>query len=187
MKEETYCPSNTAMCIWFTGLSGSGKSTLSSHVANELALRAIQAHVLDGDALRRDLCKDLGFSREDRSENVRRAGEIAKQLVDKGILTLAAFMSPMTHDREFVRQLIGSQRFVEIYCKCSIDVCETRDPKGFYTKAKLDRLTNVIGWDEPYQEPQKPDLVIDTSALNVNESVAQIMSLLQSRKVIRPT
>lgn len=178
MKIELNSRSSTAILIWFTGLSGAGKTTLSTTVATELTNRGIHTQVLDGDVLRQDLCKDLGFSREDRSENIRRAGEVAKLLVDNGTLTLAAFMSPMAQDRESVRQLIGAERFVEIYCKCSIDVCEARDIKDLYKRAKLGQISHIIGRDEPYQEPQSPDLVIDTGLLTIKESVERIMNYL---------
>lgn len=171
-----------AALIWFTGLSGAGKSTLSSRVQIELETSGLRTQLLDGDILRQGLCKDLGFSRADRSENIRRAGEVAKILVDGGTLTLAAFMSPMAQDREAVRQLIGAERFIEIYCKCSIEVCEARDIKGLYKKARLGQITHIIGRDEPYQEPEHPDLVVDTGLLSIEESVAKIMFLLQKIK-----
>lgn len=182
MEIELNSRSNTAILVWLTGLSGAGKSTLSDQVAKELAQQGVHTQVLDGDALRQGLCKDLGFSREDRSENIRRAGEVAKLLVENGTLTLAAFMSPMAQDREYVRQLIGTERFVEIYCKCSIEVCEARDIKGLYKRAKLGQVTHIIGRDEPYQEPENPDLVVDTSVLSIRESVTKIMSLLQKKR-----
>lgn len=169
---------NTAMVVWFTGLSGAGKSTLSTEVAAELQSLGINAQLLDGDVLRQGLCKDLGFSREDRSENIRRAGEVAKLLVDSGTLALAAFMSPMAQDREAVRQLIGAERFVEIYCKCSIEICESRDIKGLYKRAKLGQVTQIVGWDVPYQEPENPDLAIDTGLLTIKESVERVMNYL---------
>lgn len=178
MEIELNSRSNTAILVWFTGLSGAGKSTLSDQVAKELAQQGVHTQVLDGDVLRQGLCKDLGFSREDRSENIRRAGEVAKLLVENGTLTLAAFMSPMAQDREYVRQLIGAERFVEIYCKCSIEVCEARDIKGLYKRAKLGQVTQIVGWDVPYQEPENPDLAIDTGLLTIKESVERVMNYL---------
>lgn len=178
MEIELNSRSNTAILVWFTGLSGAGKSTLSNQVAKELAQQGVHTQVLDGDVLRQGLCKDLGFSREDRSENIRRAGEVAKLLVENGTLTLAAFMSPMAQDREYVRQLIGAERFVEIYCKCSIEVCEARDIKGLYKRAKLGQVTQIVGWDVPYQEPENPDLAIDTGLLTIKESVERVMNYL---------
>lgn len=179
IKDES---ATKAVVIWFTGLSGAGKSTLSTKVAAELESLGIRTQLLDGDVLRQGLCKDLGFSRADRSENIRRASEVAKLLIDGGTLTLAAFMSPMAQDREAVRQLIGTERFIEIYCKCSIEVCEARDIKGLYKKAKLGQITHIVGRDEPYEEPESPDLVVDTSVLSIEESVAKIMLLLQKKK-----
>ena len=168
---------NKAPVLWFTGLSGSGKSTLSQAVYKKL--NTSQATIIDGDVLRQGLCKDLGFSKEDRSENIRRAGEVAKLFSDAGVLTLAAFMSPMGSDRNTARELIGADRFIEIYCKCSFETCESRDTKGLYKKARAGELKNFIGLDALYEEPANPELMIETDRLSVDESVDLILDLLR--------
>jgi adenylylsulfate kinase len=175
---------NKAVLIWFTGLSGAGKSTLSSAVNDRLQRDSINTAVLDGDKLRKGLCKDLGFTAADRTENIRRAGEVAKLFVDSGLVTLAAFMSPMEKDRTYVRTLIGADRFVEIYCKCAFEVCEARDVKGLYKKARTGELKNFVGLDEPYEEPVDPALEINTATLSIEASVDLIMNLLRSKLIV---
>lgn len=175
---------NRTPLLWFTGLSGAGKSTLSQAVYEKLCKIDVKATLLDGDMLRQGLCKDLGFTNADRSENIRRAGEVGKLFIDSGIITLAAFMSPMQKDRELVRDLVGTHRFIEIYCNCSFDVCESRDVKGLYKKARSGQLKNFVGLDEPYQAPINPDLNIDTNQYSVEESALLIMTLLKTKGVI---
>jgi adenylylsulfate kinase len=169
---------NRTPLLWFTGLSGAGKSTLSQAVYEKLREIDIKATLLDGDMLRKGLCKDLGFTNADRSENIRRAGEVGKLFIDAGIITLAAFMSPMQKDRDLVRSLVGTHRFIEIYCNCSFEVCESRDVKGLYKKARSGQLKNFVGLDEPYQEPLNPTLLIDTGELSVDASALLIVDLL---------
>jgi len=173
---------NKAPVLWFTGLSGSGKSTLSQAVYKKL--NTSKATIIDGDVLRKGLCKDLGFSKEDRSENIRRAGEVAKLFSDAGVLTLAAFMSPMSSDRNTARELIGADRFVEIYCKCSFDTCESRDIKGLYKKARAGELKNFIGLDAIYEEPKSPELIIETDQLSIEESTKLIIEFLKEKEFV---
>ena len=172
MKHET-------PLLWFTGLSGAGKSTLSRAVLERLKEADIKATILDGDILRQGLCKDLGFTQADRSENIRRAGEVAKLFVDSSVVTLAAFMSPLEMDRNFVRNLVGAGRFVEIYCKCSFETCESRDTKGLYKKARAGELKNFIGLDSLYEAPANPELLLETDRLSIEESVGLIFDVLR--------
>jgi len=174
---------NKAILLWFTGLSGAGKSTLSNAVNEQLRLDGIHTMLLDGDILRKGLCKDLQFSQADRAENIRRAGEVSKLFLDAGVVTLAAFMSPMEKDRELVKELVGADRFIEIYCKCSFEICESRDVKGLYKKARTGELKHFVGLDDPYQEPVNPTLEIDTGKLSIDASIALIMDLLKTRNI----
>lgn len=175
---------NKAPLLWFTGLSGAGKSTLSQAVYGQLCGMNVQASLLDGDILRQGLCKDLGYAAADRSENIRRAGEVAKLFVDAGILTLASFMSPAEADRNFVRNLIGPNRFIEVYCKCTFEICEARDVKGLYKKARAGQLKHFVGLDEPYEEPGNPELTIDTGRADIVESTAIVMRFLREIKAL---
>jgi len=150
-------------CLWFTGLSGSGKSTVANEVENILFDSGIKTYVLDGDNIRHGLNKDLGFSPEDREENIRRIGEVAHLFVDAGVLVMTAFISPYKSDRDKVRKLMSDGEFIEIYVKCDLDVCEERDPKGLYKKARAGEIKEFTGISAPYEEPEKPELVIDTS------------------------
>ncbi|WP_457755224.1 adenylyl-sulfate kinase, partial [Thermovibrio ammonificans] len=136
--------------LWFTGLSGSGKSTLSHKVEEKLYEMGVHTYVLDGDNIRQGLNKDLGFSEEDRRENIRRIGEVAKLFVDAGVAVLTAFISPYRRDREFVRNLVDKGDFIEVYVKCPLEVCEQRDPKGLYKKARAGQIKNFTGIDDPY-------------------------------------
>jgi len=175
---------NKAILLWFTGLSGAGKSTLSTAVNEQLRLDGIHTMLLDGDILRKGLCKDLQFSQADRAENIRRAGEVSKLFLDAGVVTLAAFMSPMEKDRELVKELVGADRFIEIYCKCSFEICESRDVKGLYKKARTGELKHFVGLDDPYQEPVNPTLEIDTGKLSIDASIALIIDFLKAKKVL---
>jgi adenylylsulfate kinase len=170
--------------IWFTGLSASGKSTIAHHLERELFDRGIRAYVLDGDNVRHGLNANLGFSREDRRENLRRIAEVAKIFADAGVVVLAAFVSPFREDRLFVRDVVGENGFFEIFVKCPVDVCEMRDPKGLYKKARAGVIKGYTGVDAPYEEPENPDLVIDTVALDVEASVQKMLEFLDSRKFL---
>jgi adenylylsulfate kinase len=170
--------------IWFTGLSGSGKSTLAHAVEAHLHQSGLNTFVLDGDNVRHGLCRDLGFSDQDRKENVRRIGETAKLLLEAGVITLTAFISPFKAERAIARSLMPHGDFIEIHCFCPLAVCEQRDVKGLYKKARLGEIKDFTGISSPYEEPERPDLRIDTSRLSLEESVQQVISLLQARNIL---
>ena len=170
--------------LWFTGLSGSGKSTLANAVEKKLFEMDYNVTVLDGDNVRHGLCSDLGFTEEDRNENMRRIGEVAKLFVESGIIVLAAFISPYRKDREKVRSRLPHGDFYEVYCECDLSVCENRDPKGLYKKAREGEIKNFTGVSAPYEEPIKPDLVVNTSNLSIEEEVKHIISNIRSKGLI---
>ena len=170
--------------IWFTGLSASGKSTIAHHLEKELFDRRIRSYVLDGDNIRHGINSNLDFSREGRRENLRRIAEVSKLFVDCGIVVLAAFISPYSEDRAFVRDIVGTDHFFEVYVKCDLDVCEKRDPKGLYKKARAGIIKNYTGIDAPYEVPENPDIVIDTVGLNVEESVDKVLQFLEKKRFI---
>ncbi|MDQ0161674.1 adenylyl-sulfate kinase [Bacillus alveayuensis] len=170
--------------IWLTGLSGSGKSTIANALARKLFDENIHSYVLDGDNVRHGLNKDLGFSEEDRNENIRRIGEVAKLFVDSGQVVLTAFISPFRKDREVVRNLLEENEFIEVYVKCSLKSCEKRDPKGLYKKARKGEIKQFTGIDSPYEEPLNPEIVVDTEALSVEESVEEIYRYLKENHYI---
>ena len=166
-----------AVTLWFTGLSGAGKSTLAHAVAERLHRAACRTYVLDGDNVRHGLCGDLGFSPEDRHENLRRIGEVAKLMVDAGLVVLAAFISPMRADRDGVRQLLGKD-FIEIYCGCPLEVCESRDVKGMYARARAGEIGQFTGISAPYEPPATPDLLLDTAGTTIDECVNTVLDFL---------
>ena len=170
--------------LWFTGLSGSGKSTIS--VALEIALHAKGFHTyrLDGDNVRFGLNKNLGFSPEDRTENIRRIGEVSKLMVDAGLFTLTAFISPYLEDRNQVRELVEADEFIEIYVKASLETCEQRDPKGLYKKARLGEIKGFTGIDAPYEEPTQAEIIIDTNQLSIEGAVEVIIAYLKDNDYI---
>ncbi len=170
--------------LWFTGFSCAGKSTLAYKLEEKLYERGLRAYVLDGDNVRTGLNKDLGFSAEDRKENIRRIGEAAKLFVDAGLIIMAAFISPYERDRESVRSIVEDDEFVEIYVKCSLDVCEQRDVKGFYKKAREGIIKNFTGIDDPYEEPEHPEIVVETDKMTVEKSVEKIMNYLEEKGYI---
>ena len=170
--------------IWLTGLSGSGKSTIATEVEQILLGRGIHTYVLDGDNVRHGLCADLGFSEEDRTENIRRIGEMTKLFVDAGMVVLTAFISPFREDRDRVRSLMSPGEFFEVFTKCSLEVCETRDPKGLYAKARAGEITDFTGIDSSYEEPLNPELVLDTGEMSVEECVNRIVALLEKSGMI---
>lgn len=173
-----------SVILWFTGLSGAGKSTLAHAVEEALHRRGCRTFVLDGDNVRHGLCSDLGFSAEDRAENIRRVGEMAKLFIEAGMITLAAFISPFRADRERVRSLVPHGDFLEIYCRCPIEVCEQRDVKGLYKRARLGEIKFFTGISTPYEEPANPELIVDTSILTVEECVAKVLAMLKERDII---
>ena len=164
--------------LWFTGLSGSGKSTLANAVEAELSARGRLSYVLDGDVVRTGLCSDLGFSDEDREENIRRVGELASVLADAGIIVLSAFISPFRRDRDRIRKLLGSGRFIEIFVDAPLEVCEQRDPKGLYKKARAGEIESFTGIDSEYEAPQSPEVHLKSDALSVEESVKEILQAI---------
>ena len=170
--------------IWFTGLSASGKSTLAHAIEQVLFKQGNLCYVLDGDNIRHGLNKNLGFSPEDREENIRRIGEVAKLFCQVGIITMTAFISPYRADRQKARQLLNSGEFVEIYVKVPIEVAEQRDPKGLYKKARAGEVKEFTGISAPYEEPENPELVIDTSQLDVQQSVDIVIKYLQKNAII---
>lgn len=168
-----------SVVLWFTGLSGSGKSTLAHQVEEKLFEKGWYTYILDGDNVRHGLNGDLGFSETDRRENIRRIGEVAKLFVDAGVVVLAAFISPYREDRDRVRALFAPAEFIEVHVRCDLDICESRDPKGLYRKARAGTLPDFTGIDSPYEEPIQPELTINTGELDVAGSVNVILEYLQ--------
>lgn len=173
-----------AVILWFTGLSGAGKSTLAHAVEEELHRRGCRTFVLDGDNVRHGLCSDLGFSEEDRQENIRRIGEMAKLFNEAGVITLTAFISPFREDRERVRSLVPHGDFVEIYCDTSLDVCESRDVKGLYARARTGEIPDFTGISSPYEVPEKPELVVPTGTASIETCVQHVLGCLEQRRII---
>lgn len=166
--------------VWFTGLSGAGKSTIAHEVEERLHQMGCRTFVLDGDNVRHGLCGDLGFSAEDRVENIRRIGEVTKLFMEAGVIVLTAFISPFRADRAKVRAMVQPGEFMEIYCKCPIEVCEERDVKGLYKKARTGEIRQFTGISSPYEEPDRPELSVDTSSSSLDECVQQVVDLLSS-------
>ena len=164
--------------IWFTGLSGSGKSTVANQVAGHLHQSGQITYVLDGDNIRHGLNKNLGFSPEDRQENIRRIGEVAKLFADAGLITTTAFISPYRQDRDAVRDIMSPDRFIEVFVDCPLEICENRDPKGLYKKARAGELKGFTGIDAPYEAPQSPELVVNTNELDVAGCTEQVIAYL---------
>lgn len=175
---------NRSFVIWFTGLSGSGKSTLANFLEQKFYEKGILTYILDGDNIRFGLNKDLDFSDDGRKENIRRIGEVAKLMTDAGIVVLTAFISPFRKDRKTVRELLDKNDFIEIYVKCDLKVCEERDVKGLYSKARAGEIKDFTGIDSPYEEPENPEYVIDTTENSIEESVDRIYTYLESRLII---
>lgn len=170
--------------LWFTGLSGSGKSTLANEVERELHVLGVRTFLFDGDNIRHGLNKDLGFSDEDRIENIRRIGEVSKLFVESGQIVLTAFISPFQSGREEARRLFPKGEFVEIYVKCPLHICEIRDPKGLYKKARKGEVSNFTGIDSPYEVPEEPELEIDTEKMSLQQSVQSVLLYLQDNNYI---
>ncbi|WNO07876.1 adenylyl-sulfate kinase [Teredinibacter sp. KSP-S5-2] len=167
--------------LWFTGLSGSGKSTIANALELELHKLQQRTYLLDGDNVRHGLNKDLGFSDEDRVENIRRVGEVSRLFVDAGLIVLSAFISPFRSDRQIARDFFPEGEFIEVYVSTPLAVCEERDPKGLYQKAREGVIKQFTGIDSPYEEPEAAELVLDTSVLSVRDSVEHIISYLRSQ------
>ena len=174
-----------SVVIWFTGLSGSGKSTLAHSVEEILFSKGCRTYVLDGDNVRHGLTSNLGFSNEDRKENIRRIGEVTKLMMEAGLIVITAFISPFREDRIAVRNLISDGDFIEIYCKASLETCEARDLKGLYKRARLGEIKNYTGINSPYEIPDNPELIIDIDKEVLEESVSKIVSFLQTKSIVR--
>ena len=170
--------------LWFTGLSGAGKSTLANAVNQALFERGLACYVLDGDNIRHGLCKDLGFSDADREENIRRIGEVSKLFLDAGVVVLTAFVSPFKADRDRARALVAAGDFVEIHCAANLAVCEERDTKGLYAKARAGEIKEFTGISSPYEAPEAPELKVDTGSQTLEQSVEQVLAYLSAEGVI---
>ncbi len=170
-----------SLLIWFVGLSGSGKSTLASALEKELYTQGYGTYILDGDNVRSGLNKDLDFSDAARRENIRRIGEVAKLMVDAGLITLTAFISPFKEEREYVKQLVGAENFVEVFVDCPLEECEKRDVKGLYKKARAGEIAHFTGISSPFEEPQQPDVVVPTHQISLAEGVERIMTVLKDK------
>ncbi len=167
--------------VWLTGLSGSGKSTIAVAAEHALLQRQRLAYVLDGDNIRHGLNKNLGFSPEDRTENIRRIGEVARLFADAGLIAITSFISPYRADRDAVRELVAAGDFVEVYVDASIDTCESRDVKGLYAKARAGEIPEFTGISAPYEAPERPELVLDTNRQSVEESVGRLIGYLEEK------
>ena len=170
--------------LWFTGLSGAGKSTLANAVNSALFEQGLACYVLDGDNVRHGLCQDLGFSDADRTENIRRIGEVAKLFVDGGVVVLTAFVSPFRADRDRVRALVPEGDFIEVHCAANLAACETRDTKGLYAKARAGVIKDFTGISSPYEEPEQPELRVETGSQSLDDCVDQVIAHLQEQGII---
>jgi len=183
-KRRNKLNNHRSVVLWFTGLSGSGKSTLAHSLEEKLFQKGCKTFVLDGDNVRHGLNSNLDFSEAGRTENIRRISEVSKLMLESGLIVMTAFISPINKDRGEARQLISNDDFIEIYCKASIETCETRDVKGLYKRARAGEITNYTGIDSPYEVPENPELTIDTDNQSLEESVSTILSFLKSNGII---
>lgn len=177
-KDRQETKGHPSKVVWFTGLSGSGKSTVAGKLEEELYKKGWHTYLLDGDNVRMGLNKDLGFSLEDRTENIRRIGEVSKLFVDAGVVVLSAFVSPLREDRDFVRSLFPKGEFVEVFVECPIEVCEQRDVKGLYAKARQGEIKDFTGISSPFEAPLKPEVVIHTATESLSTSVEKLVKYL---------
>ena len=183
-KRRNKLNNHRSVVLWFTGLSGSGKSTLAHSLEEKLFQKGCKTFVLDGDNFRHGLNSNLDFSEAGRTENIRRISEVSKLMLESGLIVMTAFISPINKDRGEARQLISNEDFIEIYCKASIETCETRDVKGLYKLARAGEITNYTGIDSPYEVPENPELTIDTDNQSLEGSVSTILSFLKSNGII---
>lgn len=174
-----------SIALWFTGLPSSGKSTIAHALEKMLHDMGLKTYTFDGDNVRHGLCSDLGFSPEDRAENLRRIGEMIKLFLDAGIIALAAFVSPLKEDREKVKKIVGKENFVEIYCRCPVEVCKLRDTKGMYKKAETGEIKYYTGVSAPYEEPENPDIVLDTHLFSIEECIEKVFNYIQDMILIK--
>jgi len=171
--------------LWFTGLSGSGKSTIANAVEIYLHSKSVRTYILDGDNIRHGLNSDLGFSDDDRKENIRRIGEASKLFIDAGVMVLTSFISPFKDDRNTVRQMVHNHEFIEIHVRCPLNVCEQRDVKGLYKKARNGEIPHFTGIDSPYEKPNEPEITVDTSVLSVEDAAKKIIDYLIEHSLIK--
>ena len=183
-KQRQHRNGHKSAVIWFTGLSGSGKSTVSVALEKELFNEGKQTYRLDGDNVRHGLNKNLGFSPEDRTENIRRIGEVAKLMVDAGSITVTAFISPYKQDRDNVRAILKDDEFIEVYTKCSVEECENRDPKGLYKKARSGEIPEFTGISAPYEAPDHPEIILGTDHESIDQSVDRVIQYLKQHQYI---
>jgi len=183
-KRRNQLNGHKSVVLWFTGLSGSGKSTLAHSVEEELYKLNCRTFVLDGDNVRHGLSSNLTFSDNDRKENIRRIGEAAKLMMEAGVIAITAFISPFRKDRDVVRGLLSQDDFIEIYCNASLEVCESRDVKGLYKRARAGEIKNYTGIDSPYEAPINSELVVDTGNETLEESAIKVIDFLKSREII---
>jgi adenylylsulfate kinase len=183
-KDKENMNGHKSVIIWFTGLSGAGKSTIAHALEDKLHKNKIRTYVLDGDNVRQGLCKDLGFSDEDRKENIRRIGEVSLLMMESGVIVLTAFISPFIEDRKIVRELTKKGEFIEVYCNASLVVCESRDVKGVYKKARAGEIPDFTGISSPYEVPLNPEIILDTGSQSIDESVDSVISYLNRKQII---
>lgn len=175
-----------SVILWFTGLSGSGKSTVAHSVEEQLHQLGCKTFVFDGDNVRHGLCNDLGFSDSDRKENLRRIGEMVKLFLEAGTISLTAFISPFKEDRDKIRSMVPAGNFIEIYCRCPISVCEERDVKGLYKKARAGEIPHFTGISSPYEEPETPEVIVDTDgSISIEDTVNKIIRTLEKLEILK--
>jgi len=184
VKYEDRCKNlkQKGVVVWFTGLSGSGKSTIAVEVEKRLYEKGFATYLLDGDNVRHGLNFDLGFSEEDREENLRRISEVSALFKDAGLITLVSFISPFKKSRQYAREKIGSDSFIEVYVRADVETCAKRDPKGLYEKAKKGTIKEFTGVSSPYEEPEKPDVLIDTSELSIEECTQKVLDAILNKQ-----
>ncbi|MGK0297628.1 MAG: adenylylsulfate kinase [Gammaproteobacteria bacterium] len=183
-KDREKMNGHKSCILWFTGLSGAGKSTLAHAVEDNLHKQSVRTYVLDGDNIRKGLCNDLGFADADRTENIRRIGEISNLLMQAGVITLTAFISPFIKDRELVRQLVNEGEFIEIFCDASLETCESRDVKGLYKKARTGEIPEFTGISSPYEKPENAEIILNTDEMGINDCVEKILEYLRKKGML---
>ncbi|MEM6998931.1 MAG: adenylyl-sulfate kinase [Pseudomonadota bacterium] len=183
-KDREQMNQHKSVILWFTGLSGSGKSTMSHALEDVLHKNKVRTYVLDGDNIRQGLCNDLGFSAEDRTENIRRIGEVSKLMMEAGVFVLTAFISPFRKDRRIVRELVAEGEFIEVHCNAALEVCESRDPKGLYKKARAGEISDFTGISSPYEVPENAEIMLDTANQSIDVCIETILTYLRDRAII---
>jgi len=184
-KRRNKLNNHRSIVLWFTGLSGSGKSTLAHALEEKLFQKGCRTFVLDGDNVRHGLNSNLDFSKASRTENIRRISEVSKLMLESGLIVMTAFISPIKKDRNEAKKLISSDDFIEIYCKASLEACESRDVKGLYKRARAGEIKNYTGIDSPYEVPENPELIIDTDNQSLEDSVSTILNFLELNEIIK--